>query len=203
VALRVDERVASTLGVNVTGYKLLAFTVGGFIAGIGGGLFAHFNGFVQAEDFTLLRSFNPIIWVLMAVVGGLGSRAGIIIGSSFFALLPLVVQQIAGSASLSIFGRQVLVQTLSPVLGAILLLVTITLYPGGIGQQLLPIRRWLAGGPFLTHRRRGRRPPPAGARVPSQAAAASRHPEAVAETAPLEPVKSNPEAPSSRQRRRR
>ncbi|HYZ10315.1 MAG TPA: hypothetical protein VE962_00295, partial [Actinomycetota bacterium] len=33
-----------------------------------------------------------------------------------------------------------------------LLLLTITLYPGGIGQQLLPLRRWLAGGPLVTSR---------------------------------------------------
>jgi hypothetical protein len=34
------------------------------------------------------------------------------------------------------------------------LLLTLTLYPGGIGQQLLPIRRWLSGGPFREHEHR-------------------------------------------------
>ncbi|MGH2738075.1 MAG: hypothetical protein ACRDHH_04605, partial [Actinomycetota bacterium] len=59
----------------------------------------------------------------------------------------------AGGATLEIPGLgEVLIQTLSPLLGAFLLLLTITLYPGGIGQQLLPLRRWLAGGPLVTSR---------------------------------------------------
>jgi hypothetical protein len=51
----------------------------------------------------------------------------------------------------------VLVIILSPLFGAFLLLLTLTLYPGGIGQQLLPVRRWLAGGPFLEHKHRRER----------------------------------------------
>lgn len=147
VALRNDERVAATLGINVTQFKLLAFVVGGFMAGMAGSLFAHWNQFVQAEDFELRRA---LVWVLMAVVGGLGSRAGIVIGSAFFALFDFVVADIAGGSTwhLPLVG-DVLVIILAPLFGAFLLLLTLTLYPGGIGQQLLPVRRWLAGGPFL------------------------------------------------------
>lgn len=147
VALRSDQRVAATLGVNVTSYKLLAFVVGGFMAGIAGSLFAHWNQFVQAEDFELRRA---LVWVLMAVVGGLGSRAGVVIGSTFFALFDFIVSDIAGGSTwqLPLVG-DVLVIILTPLIGAFLLLLTLTLYPGGIGQQLMPIRRWLAGGPFL------------------------------------------------------
>src|SRR5439155_11706190 len=41
---------------------------------------------------------------------------------------------------------------LSPLLAAVLLLLTLTLYPGGLGRRLLPIRRWLAGGPLVEPR---------------------------------------------------
>lgn len=152
VALRNDERVAATLGVNVTAYKLLAFVIGGFIAGVAGSLFAHWNQFVQAEDFELRRA---LVWVLMAVVGGLGSRAGVVIGSAFFALFDFVVSDLAGGSTwpVPVVG-DVLVIILAPLFGAFLLLLTLTLYPGGIGQQLLPIRRWLSGGPFLEHKHR-------------------------------------------------
>jgi branched-chain amino acid transport system permease protein len=152
VALRNDERVAATLGVNVTAYKLLAFVLGGFIAGVAGSLFAHWNQFVQAEDFELRRA---LVWVLMAVVGGLGSRAGVVIGSAFFALFDFVVADIAGGSTwhLPLVG-DVLVIILAPLFGAFLLLLTLTLYPGGIGQQLMPIRRWLSGGRFLEHKHR-------------------------------------------------
>jgi branched-chain amino acid transport system permease protein len=158
VALRNDERVAATLGINVTAFKLLAFVVGGFMAGMAGSLFAHWNQLVQAEDFQLLPGGRPLIWVLMAVVGGLGSRAGVVIGSAFFALFDFVVADIAGGSTwhLPLVG-DVLVIILSPLFGAFLLLLSLTLYPGGIGQQLMPIRRWLAGGRFLEHKhRRGR-----------------------------------------------
>jgi branched-chain amino acid transport system permease protein len=147
VALRNDERVAATLGVNVTRYKLLAFATGGVMAGVAGALFAHWNQAVQALDFVLQTA---LVWVLMSVVGGLESRAGVVIGSAFFALFPLVVSDLAGDASIRVpFLGDVLVQILTPFFGALLLLLTITLYPGGIGQQILPIRRWLAGGPLV------------------------------------------------------
>jgi len=165
VALRTDERAAATLGVNVTGYKLLAFIIAGAIAGVAGALFAHRNNYVQAQDFKLLPT--ALIWVIMTVVGGLGSRAGVIIGSAFFALFSFLIGQLGflsetGTITLPVFGA-VLIDTLVPFLGALLLLLTLTLYPGGIGQQLLPIRRWLSGGPFLEHRRRSsKRSRPAG-----------------------------------------
>lgn len=150
VAFRADERIASTIGVNVTAYKLLAFASAGFLAGVAGALFGHWNQAVQALDFDLRTA---LVWVLMAVVGGLGSRAGVVIGSAFFAVFPLYLSAAAGGATLEIPGLgEVLIQTLSPLLGAFLLLLTITLYPGGIGQQILPLRRWLAGGPLVTSR---------------------------------------------------
>jgi Branched-chain amino acid transport system / permease component len=134
----------------VTAYKLLAFASAGFLAGVAGALFGHWNQAVQALDFDLRTA---LVWVLMAVVGGLGSRAGVVIGSAFFAVFPLYLSAAAGGATLEIPGLgEVLIQTLSPFLGALLLLFTITLYPGGIGQQLLPLRRWLAGGPLVTGR---------------------------------------------------
>jgi branched-chain amino acid transport system permease protein len=150
VAFRNDERVAATIGVNVTRYKLLAFAVSGFLAGVAGSLFGHWNQTVTAPDFELRTA---LVWVLMAVVGGLGSRAGVVAGSAFFAVFPLYLTAKAGASTLSIpFVGEVLIQTLAPLIGALLLLLTITLYPGGIGQQLLPFRRWLAGGPLVDNR---------------------------------------------------
>jgi branched-chain amino acid transport system permease protein len=149
-AIRNDERIASTIGVNVTRYKLLAFGVAGFLAGVAGALFGHWNQQVTAPDFDLRTA---LVWVLMAVVGGLGSRAGVVAGSAFFAVFPLYLSAKAGGATVTLPGiGPVLIQTLSPFFGALLLLLTITLYPGGIAQQLLPFRRWLAGGPLVESR---------------------------------------------------
>lgn len=150
VALRNDERIASTIGVNVTRYKLLAFATGGLMAGVAGALFAHFNTRVASPDFGLQQA---LIWILMAVVGGLGSRAGVVIGSAFFALFPLLLSSWSGGVSLDLpLVGLVIVETISPLIGALLLLLTLTLYPGGIGQQILPFRRWLSGGPLVESR---------------------------------------------------
>lgn len=153
VAFRNDERVAATLGVNVTAYKLLAFIVGGFVAGVAGSLFAHRNEFVQQQDFDLEIA---LIWVLMAVVGGLGSRAGVVIGSAFFALFGALLPDLYNGLPqgfrdllLTIGVDEVTIAVLTPTLGALLLVLTLTAFPGGIGQQLVPLRRWLAGGPLV------------------------------------------------------
>ena len=150
VAIRHDERVAATMGINVTFYKIFAFVLSGFIAGIAGSLFAHWQEIVVAEDFVLSRALT---WVFMTVVGGLGSRAGVVIGSAFFAVFPFLFDRLLPPDLAEKLVTSV------PLIGAILLVLTLTLNPGGIGQQLLPIRRWLAGGSFRGHHRHRRRRP--------------------------------------------
>ena len=146
VVLRNNEKVARTLGINVVTYKLIAFALGGFLAGSAGSLFGHLSQTAVAADYNLTVALT---WVLMAVVGGLGSRAGVVIGSAFFAIFPHILP--ATPVDLPLIGSRNL-QLISPLVGAFLLLVTLTMYPGGIGEQLLPIRRWLSGGRLAVHR---------------------------------------------------
>jgi branched-chain amino acid transport system permease protein len=141
-AIRHDERVAATMGVNVTFYKVFAFTLSGFVAGLAGSLFAHRETVVVSVDFVFSVALT---WVFMTVVGGLGSRAGVVAGSSLFAVFPFLFESFLPEAVAQNFIRAV------PLIGAGLLVFTLILYPGGIGQQMLPLRRWLAGGPFLEH----------------------------------------------------
>ena len=201
VMVRNNELGASTLGINTTGYKLVAFAVGGFLAGVAGGLFAHFIGQAYSQDYNFLSpTASPLIFLLMAVVGGLGSRAGIVLASGFFAVFPVVLPQnnVNVPTYLQFLGlKQVLLPTLSPLIGALLLILTVTLYPGGLGQQLLPIRRWLSGGPFIE--RAPRRPTeemvaenPMAVRTADEAASPSQAPPAAegqgtAQSAPDEP----------------
>jgi branched-chain amino acid transport system permease protein len=130
LAIRENELAAASFGINVVAYKLMAFVLSGAFAGIAGSLFAHRRTVVVGVDFDFTRALT---FVLMAVVGGLGSRAGIFIASAFFALFPLVFN------SLTVYV---------PLIGAALLLITLTLNPGGIAQQLKPVSDWLAGEPF-------------------------------------------------------
>ena len=203
VAVRNNETGASSLGVNVASYKLLAFAVGGFLAGVGGALYASFTGQAYAASYTFPDP--ALVWLLMAVVGGLGSRAGVVLGSAFFAILSPSAQLLP-SKPLNVPGwlhflgvRTVTLNTtISPLVGALLLILTVTLYPGGIGQQLLPIRRWMSGGPFRTPRRASYddedvSPFEVAAAVQAQAVAGTPEPTAAAvpaavhETPPLDP----------------
>ncbi len=148
LALRENPRVASTFGVNVRLLTLFAFVVSGAFAGLGGALLAFNDTFVSPEtwDFRL-----ALIFVIMTVVGGLRSRAGVVIGSAFFALIGYLLGKFSfiQDGLNAIPGAPDLSREIAPlVIGPILLLLTLTLYPGGIGQQIRPLVGWLRGGRF-------------------------------------------------------
>jgi branched-chain amino acid transport system permease protein len=153
LALRENPRVASTFGVNVTLYTLFAFVLSGVFAGLGGALLAHNNTQVTSVSFNFQLA---LIFIIMTVVGGLKSRPGIVIGSSLFALIGYLIENIPGAekALTSIPGLPDLnAGTASLVLGPLLLLLTLTLFPGGIGQQIRPLTQWLLGKRFDIHDR--------------------------------------------------
>jgi branched-chain amino acid transport system permease protein len=75
LAVREDEIAAKAMGIDVASNKLLAFVVGSFVAGIGGGIYAHYIGFLSPASFDFVSGFNPLIIV---VFGGLGSLTGTI-----------------------------------------------------------------------------------------------------------------------------
>jgi branched-chain amino acid transport system permease protein len=93
LALRENPRVAATFGINVKAYTLVGFAVSGLFAGIGGALLAHRDEVVDATGFSFQLA---LLFVLMTVVGGLRSRAGIVIGSALFALLKVIVEEVPG-----------------------------------------------------------------------------------------------------------
>jgi len=78
LSVREDETAAKAMGIDVAGSKLMAFVLGSFIAGIGGGVYAHYIGFLSPSTFSFIAGFNPLIIV---VFGGLGSMTGSIAAS--------------------------------------------------------------------------------------------------------------------------
>jgi branched-chain amino acid transport system permease protein len=149
LALKENERVAEAFGINVTMYKLIAFVMSGALAGVAGALFAYRIGIVTASGlgFSLALTF-----VLMTVVGGLGSRIGVILGSSLFATLDFVLHETwMKSVSEFVFRTDNLQQYAVGFIGAFGLILTLVQFPGGIGQQIKPITDWLSGKPFSVH----------------------------------------------------
>ena len=89
IALRDHYLSAEIMGINLTKYRILAFGISSFYAGVGGALFAHYLGFVSAEGFTILLSIQ---FLGMIIIGGLGSVMGTLLGTAFMVLLPEVME---------------------------------------------------------------------------------------------------------------
>jgi branched-chain amino acid transport system permease protein len=151
IALRDNELVASAFGINVLGYKLLGFVLSGAMAGLAGGVFAFWSQEFSDKDFTAAAGFNKaLIFVVMVVVGGLGSRAGVIAAAAFFALIDPLFAGIAHHTGwLSFYTDHK--AYISNLIGAGLLLQTVIFNPGGLGQVLRPFTRWFGGHPFTMH----------------------------------------------------
>jgi branched-chain amino acid transport system permease protein len=144
-AVRENPRVAATFGADVKVYTLMAFVVAGVFAGLGGALLAHNDTFVVRDLFNFQLA---LVFVIMTVVGGLRNRTGVVIGSAFFSLVGYFFDKLF-SGGLSVPGIKVLPKEYAPiVIGPMLLLFTLTRHPGGMGQQLRPVQRWLRGGRF-------------------------------------------------------
>ena len=90
-AIRDDEVAAEALGVDTTRYKVLAFVLGAFFAGVAGGLFAHYLSYLNPNSFTFLKSIEVIA---MVVLGGLGSISGSVLAAIILTLLPEVLRPV-------------------------------------------------------------------------------------------------------------
>jgi branched-chain amino acid transport system permease protein len=149
LALKENERVAEAFGINVTTFKLIAFVLSGSLAGVAGALFAFRIGIVTGSGFGF---FLALTFVLMTVVGGLGNRIGVIMGSSFFAAIGYILEDTPVHVVEDFIFRTDNLQQFAPqFIGAFLLLVTLVLFPGGLAQQTKWALDWLSGKPFSLH----------------------------------------------------
>jgi branched-chain amino acid transport system permease protein len=85
LSVRENEVAAEAMGINIAHYKIVAFVISSFFAGIAGGLFAHFQGFIDPSSFSFQRSVEVVI---MVVIGGMGSLSGAMLGGILVSLLP-------------------------------------------------------------------------------------------------------------------
>ncbi|HVF21407.1 MAG TPA: branched-chain amino acid ABC transporter ATP-binding protein/permease [Mycobacteriales bacterium] len=122
-AVRADEAVAASYGVNVARHKLIAFVISGGLAGLAGAMYGHLYTFVNNETFGYAQS---LLLVVIVVVGGLGSRVGVVTSAFAYALLPRLVEKAVGIERIG----------WAPVIGAALLMVTVAVNPGGVAQAM-------------------------------------------------------------------
>ena len=92
MAIREDDVSSGATGLNVTYYKVLAFTFSAFFAGIAGGIFAHYIGSLSINNFTFMKSVE---YVIMVVFGGMGSLTGSIVAGGILSALPEALRRFA------------------------------------------------------------------------------------------------------------
>ncbi|SDO03304.1 branched-chain amino acid transport system permease protein [Paenibacillus sp. yr247] len=84
ISIRENEIAAEAMGINTTKYKVIAFAIGAFFAGIAGGMIAHKFYVISPNSFNFMKSFEILVIV---VLGGLGSTSGAIVGAIVLTLL--------------------------------------------------------------------------------------------------------------------
>ncbi len=83
-AVRDDEIAAAAMGIDTTRFKITAFVIGAFFAGVAGGLYAHAVEFISPDGFNFLRSFEIIV---MVILGGLGRPVGVAVAAVLITFL--------------------------------------------------------------------------------------------------------------------
>lgn len=122
-AVKADEAVAASFGIDVARTKLLAFTLAGAVAGVGGAIYGTTFGTVTSDSFSYQVSLQL---VTIVVVGGLGSRRGVVIAAFLTVLLPSFLNFLVGDT----FAGYDL------VFEALLLMATVAFNPEGFAGAM-------------------------------------------------------------------
>jgi branched-chain amino acid transport system permease protein len=92
IAVHDDEIAASAMGINPVRYKVTAFVVGAFFAGIAGGLYAHQKAVISPGGFDFLKSIEIVV---MVILGGMGRTAGVVVAAVLLTILPELLRGVA------------------------------------------------------------------------------------------------------------
>jgi branched-chain amino acid transport system permease protein len=84
IAVREDEIAAEAMGVDTTRVKVFSFVISSTLAGVAGGLFAYYNMYLHTNSFTFIKSIE---FIIMVVIGGLGSTLGAVVGAVLYTVL--------------------------------------------------------------------------------------------------------------------
>ena len=99
-ALKMSGAAATSAGIDRARHLVLAFTVSAFFTGVSGALYAHLIGYLSTEAFSLETSLG---FLTMAVIGGVGSHVGAILGAAYLTLAPEAFRELK-NAQLVIYG---------------------------------------------------------------------------------------------------
>jgi branched-chain amino acid transport system permease protein len=148
IAIRDQDIAAEIIGINIFRYKLLAFAISSFYAGVTGVLYTYFLGIANYEQFQIGVSID---YLAMIIIGGLGSVLGSILGAFFITLLPIVIR-----AAMEAFGGVFLepqtvlnlIPNLRLMLFGALIIFFLIVEPEGLNRLWRNVRNYFRIWPF-------------------------------------------------------
>ncbi|MGH7396100.1 MAG: branched-chain amino acid ABC transporter permease [Candidatus Rokuibacteriota bacterium] len=148
IAIRDQDIAAEIIGVDIFRYKLVAFAISSFYAGMTGVLYTYFLGIANYEQFQIGVSID---YLAMIIVGGLGSVLGSVLGAIFITLLPIVIR-----LSMEAFGDMFLapqtvlnlIPNLRLMMFGALIIFFLVVEPDGLNRLWRNIRNYFRIWPF-------------------------------------------------------
>lgn len=145
MAIRDKDISAEVLGINLLRYKLSAFALGSFYAGVAGALLGYFYRAMTPEYFTLQLS---IFYLAAIIVGGLGSLLGTILGSVFMTLVPEALRALVAVAAQYTPRATEILSPIQQVVFGVLIMGFLVFEPHGLQEIWRRVRRFFHLWPF-------------------------------------------------------
>jgi branched-chain amino acid transport system permease protein len=148
IAIRDQDIAAEIIGINIFRYKLLAFAISSFYAGVTGVLYTYYLGIANYEQFQIGVSID---YLAMIIIGGLGSVLGSVFGAFFVTLLPIVIRYAMEAFGGLFFDPQTvlnLIPNLRLMLFGALIIFFLIVEPEGLNRLWRNIRNYFRIWPF-------------------------------------------------------
>ncbi len=148
VAIRDQDIAAEIIGINIFRYKLWAFAISSFYAGVTGVLYTYYLGIANYEQFQITVSID---YLAMVIIGGLGSILGSILGAIFVTLLPILTRWFLEDYGWLFLAQQDLqnaIPNLRLTLFGVLIIFFLVVEPEGLNRLWRNIRNYFRVWPF-------------------------------------------------------
>ncbi|MBM3643922.1 MAG: branched-chain amino acid ABC transporter permease [Alphaproteobacteria bacterium] len=148
VAIRDQDIAAEIIGINIFRYKLTAFAISSFYAGVTGVLYTYYLGIANYENFLISTSID---YLAMIIIGGLGSVLGAIFGAIFVTLLPILIRlfmETFGTLFFTTAELNNIIPAMRLGIFGLLIIVFLVLEPEGLNRLWRNIRSYFRVWPF-------------------------------------------------------
>ncbi len=148
IAIRDQDIAAEIIGISVFKYKLYAFGISSFYAGVTGVLYTYYLGIASYEQFTLVVSID---YLAMIIIGGLGSILGSVLGAFFITLLPIGIRlfmENIGSLFLEPEALASIISQMRLIVFGSLIIIFLIMEPEGLNRLWINIRNYFRVWPF-------------------------------------------------------